>query len=71
VVTVVYHRDGWGRDAPSQPPPGAAFRMTGRRVVQRMTLTWFRAPRPTVVRPLALNTPGENGSVSFAASPPG
>lgn len=66
VEIVVYSRPGWGRDAPPQPRPGPAFRPAGVRVVQRMRITRYVAPRPSQVDPSALTTRGDNGSLAFA-----
>ena len=65
VDVVVYHRPGWGRDAPPQPPPGPPFHVVQRLVLQRMALTRYRAARPSLVAPARLLTSGENRSGIF------
>jgi mannosyltransferase len=65
VAILVFSRPNWGRDAPPQPPPRGGFRVVERRIVQRTTLTRFRAARPTRIGPVGLATPGANGSGVF------
>jgi mannosyltransferase len=65
VDVIVFHRPGWGRDAPPQPPPAGPFRVVERRSLQRMAIVRFRAPEPATVAPAQLATAGENGSRPF------
>jgi mannosyltransferase len=65
VDIVVFSRPGWNRDAPPQPPPGPPFELVGRRLLERTTISRFRAPRAVPVRPRALATPGGDGSWVF------
>lgn len=46
-------------------PPPPPFRRVRTETVQRLTITWYRAPRPVLLDPTALSGPGRNGPEPF------